>query len=290
MGNEQLELQKTVRRLEKKLREIERLESHRAKATDEGEATRPLSTEEALKVARREPLQKELKRARKALKRLGPHVVALQAECAAPTLDSARPSRPESSRQPRPSSLQLALEYLDLAATHRVGAPLKTLAFHVRRMAKESLTRYQLLSDVLEAQTEAAVRAVVERAIVYERDGFTPDPEKAKRERQALELKKWREATRKRFEERMVRKAVRAGLPADHYLSEGAEPPTRQSLEELKAMDKDAAWAMWQRKHKQHCWALHMEAGGCQRERTCAFLHADVGTDVKQADQELVHG
>ena len=36
--------------------------------------------------------------------------------------------------------------------------------------------------------------------------------EKARREREALELKKWRESTRKRFEERMVRKAVRAGL------------------------------------------------------------------------------
>ena len=32
-----------------------------------------------------------------------------------------------------------------------------------------------------------------------------------RRQREALELKKWREATRKRFEERMVRKATRAG-------------------------------------------------------------------------------
>ena len=274
-AGEQLELQKTIRRVEKKLREIERLEGQ------PGERMHQLSNEETLKVARREPLQKELKKARKALKRLKPQMAASQADCAAPLAESARS---------RPSSLELALEYLNLAATHPVGAPLKTLAFHVRRMAKESLTQYQLLSDVLEAETAAAVRAVVERAIVYERDGFTPDPEKAKRERQALELKKWREATRKRFEERMVRKALRTGLPADHYLSQGAEVPTRQSLEDLKAMDKPAAWAVWQSKHKQHCWALHMEEGGCQRERTCAFLHADIGADVTQADQELVHG
>lgn len=123
------------------------------------------------------------------------------------------------------------------------------------------------------------MRAVVEKAVHYEQHGFTPDPDKAKREREALELKKWREATRKRFEQRMVRKAVRAGLAADHYLSQGAEPPTARVLTELRAMDGKAAWEQWKAKHGQHCWALHMESG-CQRERTCAFLHVEVAKDA----------
>ena len=51
-------------------------------------------------------------------------------------------------------------------------------------------------------------------------------------------------------------------------------------------MPKDAAWAQWKAKHGQHCFAMHMEAAGCTRERTCAFLHADV---VKNAEPEW-HG
>ena len=75
-----------------------------------------------------------------------------------------------------------------------------------------------------------------------------------------------------------VRKAVRAGLPEDHFLSQGVEPPTARVLAELRAMDPAAAWERWKAKHGQHCWALHMESG-CQRERTCAFLHVEVAKD-----------
>ena len=40
----------------------------------------------------------------------------------------------------------------------------------------------------------------------------------------------------------MVRKAERAELPPDHYLSIGLEPPTAETIAELKAMEHDAAW------------------------------------------------
>ena len=62
-------------------------------------------------------------------------------------------------------ALQLAREYVALATAHPV--PMKTLIFHVRRMAKEQLTRFQLLADVLKAsgvklndKTTVFVRAV----------------------------------------------------------------------------------------------------------------------------------
>ena len=65
-----------------------------------------------------------------------------------------------------------------------------------------------------------------------------PDPERIKAEREALELKKWREQTRKRYEERMVRKAKREGREADWYLKAGSAVPTAEGLLELKSMSK----------------------------------------------------
>ena len=41
-------------------------------------------------------------------------------------------------------------------------------------------------------------------------------------------------------------------------------------------MPPQAAWERWKEKHCQHCWAMHLGEGGCTRERTCAFLHAEV--------------
>ena len=295
------EEERRVRKLTKKLREVERLEAA-ALAREGGSAS--LTKEEALKVAQKADTVAELAKAEKALKKLrkkrklseateagstaAPRVASAPSYCVKPLTPrvASAPSVAEPAEPPRisslapqllaqkPSPLQLAREYMELTKTHPV--PLKTLVFHVRRMAKEPLTRFQLFSDVLEAKDAATVHAAVQQALDYEVNGFTPDPDKAKKERAAWELKKWREATRKRFEERMVRKALRSGLPHDHFLSQGAKVPTWQDLAELKAMDPAAAWSQWTSLHGQHCWAMHMDPGGCTRERTCAFLHVDV--------------
>ena len=282
------EEERRVRKLTKKLREVERLEAA-ALLREGGSAS--LTKEEALKVAQKAETVAELAKAEKALKKLrkkrklsdgteaaGSTAAAPRVASAPPVAEPAEPPRTLSlAPQPlaqKPSPLQLAREYMELTKTHPV--PLKTLVFHVRRMAKEPLTRFQLFSDVLEAKDEATVHAAVQQALDYEVNGFTPDPDKAKKERAAWELKKWREATRKRFEERMVRKALRSGLPHGHFLSQGAKVPTWQDLGELKAMDPAAAWSQWTSLHGQHCWAMHMDPGGCTRERTCAFLHVDL--------------
>ena len=73
----------------------------------------------------------------------------------------------------------------------------------------------------------------------------------------------------------MVRKAKREGKAADFYLLQGAAAPTADEVRELKEMEPAAAWERWKSCHGQHCWALHVD-GICKRERTCAFLHADV--------------
>jgi hypothetical protein len=87
----------------------------------------------------------------------------------------------------------------------------------------------------------------------------------------------------------MVRKAVRAGLARDFYLKQGAEVPTAERVAQLKAMGKDMAFSEWKQRHGQHCWAHHTEPGGCTRERTCAFLHADAAAKVV-ADEAVWFG
>jgi len=73
----------------------------------------------------------------------------------------------------------------------------------------------------------------------------------------------------------MVRKAKREGKALDFYLRQGIEPPTEDAISELKRMTKDEAFAVWKAKYPQHCYALHLQEGGCTRDRACSFLHSD---------------
>ena len=74
----------------------------------------------------------------------------------------------------------------------------------------------------------------------------------------------------------MMRKAKREGLSdIMHYLNTGAENPTMEELAVLRDMSKEDAFEIWKNKHSQHCFAFHFNEGGCQRDRKCAFLHAD---------------
>lgn len=258
--------------MRKKLREIERLEAKAASGA-------ALSEEEKAKVERRSAVKKQLKRC----KRLAAEAAEAK-DCGAVATDgvssngggSASTGNGAVKAPPasKPSPLQLASEYFALAVKWSV--PLRTLVFHVRRILKVELTEYQLMGDMLEAKDADVVKRLIEQCVEYKRHGYKPDPDKARREKEALELKKHREQTRKRYEERMVRKAKREGRDADYYLKQGAEAPTAEDLKELRSMPPQAAWERWKEKHCQHCWAMHLGEGGCTRERTCAFLHAEV--------------
>jgi hypothetical protein len=144
-----------VRRLTKKVRQIERLEIRR-----EGGA--PLTAEEKEKVDGRAQVDMALAKATKRLTKLQRHSTPVGGG-----MGSSAPST-------RPSGVSLAQEYLELAEAH--GVPLKTVVFHVRRMAKQELTRFQLLSDVLAVEDVAGVRALLETAAGYEANGCTPLP------------------------------------------------------------------------------------------------------------------
>ena len=73
----------------------------------------------------------------------------------------------------------------------------------------------------------------------------------------------------------MVRKAKREGKDLHFYLLQGAEAPTTEEITYLKAMNAEEAFFVWKKKFAQHCYAFHFDVGGCTRERTCSFLHAD---------------
>ena len=187
----------------------------------------------------------------------------------------------------KPTKVQLASEYIDLVS--KPPATLKTVIFHIRRMCKEELTKYELLEECLSATTLTAVRHVVEKMVKYETvGGFELDQEKIRKANEALARMKREEGKRKEFEARMTRKAKREGKPLDYYLKIGAELPSVQRLKELRCMSKEESFQVWKQHHSQHCYPFHiyhhLGAKQCDRDRTCAFLHMDA---VYEDDKEV---
>ncbi|GMI45963.1 hypothetical protein TrCOL_g669 [Triparma columacea] len=186
--------------------------------------------------------------------------------------------------------VNLALEYLDLLEDH--PATMRTVAFHTRRMLKEPLTEYQLIDDVINAITVEEVRSLVLKCRQYQQDPslFKFDTEKAAKVKEALEKKKHEEGKRKRYEDRMKRKAKREGKPLDHYLNIGAELPSLKTVSSLMALTKEKQLAIWNASHGQHCMVYHLSPSGCPRGRSCAFLHCDIGASSELVAADEVAG
>ena len=185
--------------------------------------------------------------------------------------------------------LQLAMEYLNLATVFPV--PQRTAIFHTRRILKELLSQYQLLPECLACATLDDLRRLLVQVQHYQKNpaAFQYDTTKAAAEQQALERKRREEGKRKEYEARMIRKAKREQLPLDTYLKEGTELPTAALVQQLQAMPRHEALAIWKRNHKQHCLALHLD-GECPRARTCAFLHVECPTANAFVETDAVAG
>eukprot|EP01038_Epipyxis_sp_PR26KG_P005647 gene5647-7798_t len=171
--------------------------------------------------------------------------------------------------------LQLGKEYLELAEKYPVK--MKSIIFHIRRMCREALVKYQLLEDCLNATELSHVKTIIMKAIEYQNKPslFSFDAMKEKRAKEALERKKREEGKRKEYENRMIRKAKREGKDLHYYLKHGSQVPSFDDIARLKSIDKDEAFNFWKSNYSQHCYSYHFEEGGCKRDRTCAFLHAD---------------
>lgn len=159
-------------------------------------------------------------------------------------------------------------------------------------MLKSELTKYQLLDDVVSATSASEIEGIVGKLRKYidKPSLFVYDSEKARREKLELEKKKHEEGKRKRYEDRMRRKAKREGKPLDHYLNIGAELPTRKTIEHLRSQGREQQLAVWNKAHGQHCMTYHLAEDGCPRGRSCAFLHVDVGGDNVFNESDAVAG
>lgn len=185
-------------------------------------------------------------------------------------------------------NINLAFEYLNLASVYPVK--IRSVIFHIRRMIKEQLVRYQHMEDCLACENIDQVRQILQKIETYRSDpvSFIYDMEKAKNEKEALERKRHEEGKRKRYEERMIRKAKREGKKdLNFYLQIGAEVPTREKIKRLKGLTRGEQLSIWKEDHSQHCLSFHLDPEGCKRDRACAFLHVDIlgrnGFDEKDA-------
>jgi len=173
--------------------------------------------------------------------------------------------------------LSLASEYLQLA--RKYSTKLRTVVFHTRRMLKELLNQYQLMEECISSKSIDDIQTIINKMYKYQRDpsSFQFDKEKQKKDLEALERKKIEEGKRKAYEARMIRKAKREGkTDREYYLRQGAKVPTMEEVQDLKRLSKEEQMKLWMlNDHSQHCLAHHLHAGGCKRDRACAFLHSD---------------
>ena len=174
------------------------------------------------------------------------------------------------------NKLALAKEYLSLVRLYPMK--IRSVVFHTRRMCKDLLEKYQLMEECIASTSVDEVETVLSKCELYiERPNtFIYDLEKAAKEKEALKRKRQEEGKRKAFEGRMTRKAKREGLDdLDHYLRIGAEVPTVEVIKRLKMASKEERMEVWKKDHSQHCMSHHLENGGCKRDRACAFLHVE---------------
>ena len=278
-------VKKKERKLNKKLREISRLE----KKMEDKEA---LTEEEEKKLSKKAGIEKELHELQVKQSTTRNETAPLQSTTG--TLVSAQSDDIALSDlyKAADNKLQLAHQYLDLATQYPVK--IRSVVFHTRRMLKDLLTRYQLLETCLAAETLHDVRAVLHKLEGYQRNpsSFVFDKQKEQAQKEALERKKREEGKRKAFEARMIRKAKREGKSdLQFYLHQGAEVPSKELVHQLRQMPRSEALVVWKKHHSQHCLAFHLDASqGCTRGRACAFLHVDVLTSNTFHEQDEVAG
>lgn len=176
----------------------------------------------------------------------------------------------ESGRNP----LSLAQEYISLVKQYPMK--IRSVVFHTRRICKDLFEKYQLMEECIACTSVEEVEIVLSKCAKYVANpqSFHYDQEKATRDKEALENKRLEEGKRKRYEDRMIRKAKREGLSdLHHYLRMGAEVPSIETVKKLKKAPQEERLSVWKKNHSQHCMAYHLEEGGCKRDRSCAFIH-----------------
>ena len=257
---------KAKRKLQKKLRDILKIESKLKQQGGEG-----INDEQRTKLAAKPNILSALRAI------IGTAQDPCHPSDDSPTTNSKTKKVPlRHLRETANDKIALATEYLSLV--RRYPMKIRSVVFHVRRMCKNILEQLQLMEECIASTSIEEVEAFLVRCKKYVKhpESFRYDRDKAARDKEALDRKKLEVVKRKTYEGRMVRKAKREGLEdLEFYLRIGAEVPTTKVVERLKAAPREERMEVWKKDHSQHCMGFHLEVGGCKRDRACAFLHVD---------------
>jgi len=135
--------------------------------------------------------------------------------------------------------LQKARLYLEMC--HKYQMPIiSTVLFHCRRMAKIELTKYQLLDDwkAQARRLEDAEKLLSEAEGYRDSPGsFVYDEEKARKLKELQAKQAYEADCRKKFEERMKRKADKTGVPLSKLLKATQVPGGK-----LMGVQQDPSW------------------------------------------------
>mmetsp|Transcript_13173 Transcript_13173/g.28503 ORF Transcript_13173/g.28503 Transcript_13173/m.28503 type:complete len:661 (-) Transcript_13173:106-2088(-) len=272
--------QKVIRKLQKKLREIEAIEK---KVKDSGDES--INSDQRSKLQAKSKIQTQLNGLNDSSSQ------SSRSKSPKSVLKSQTSVKLSELFKTANNKVLLAREYLSLVRLYPVK--IRSVVFHTRRMCKDLLEKYQLLEECVASTTIDEVDAVLSKCEQYVKhpDRFQYDQHKAAREKEALAHRHREEGKRKAYEARMMRKAKREGLAdLEHYLRIGAEVPTVEIVKKLKAAHKDERLAAWKKDHSQHCMPYHLDDGGCKRDRTCAFLHVEAKDGNKFVEDDEVAG
>lgn len=280
-------LQKKKRKQEKKLREIAKIE----KRVTKGET---LIEEQHEKLSKKSRIEASLQKILKSIsgggtngKKVGKPSSTINITDIKATANATITLR--ELHETGGDKLQLANEYLRLVRCYPITV--RTVVFHTRRMLRDELTKFQLLDDCIAAKSVQEVQTIVDLVKRYQDDPtqFLFDKEKAARQKEAVALRIHEEGKRKRYEERMKRKAKREGKDdLEFYLRQGAEVPTAEVKNRLRALSREDQLVEWKKNHSRHCMAYHLDA--CKRERTCGFLHVDSKGSNAFVEKEEIAG
>ena len=273
---------KTGRKLNKKLREITAIEK---KIAESGEDS--INDDQRSKLQAKSEVQAKLLEIEKSYKNNKETNQPPESDATPQTMTVKLSDLAASGRNP----LALAQEYVALVKQYPMK--IRSVVFHTRRICKDLFEKYQLMEECIACTSVEEVEKVLSKCVKYVENpqSFHFDQEKAARDKEALKNKRLEEGKRKRYEDRMIRKAKREGLrDLHHYLRMGAEIPSFETVQKLKKAPKEERLSVWKKNHSQHCMAHHLEEGGCKRDRSCAFMHVAATSNLTFVEDAEVAG
>lgn len=190
----------SLRKVEKKIRQLQNLLEKKKNGAK-------LTPEEEEKVKKRKDLKRERK---ELLNRYN---------------ETEKKGLPEELEVPK-DGLTKARQYLSIVKDYPPSPPLSTLIFHCRRMAKTELTAFQLLEDFKAATSLDEVHRLLSKAEGF-RDApgsFQASKEKEHQDRELRKQQAYELECRRKYEQRMARKAARLGVPLAEVMKGSAVP------------------------------------------------------------------